>query len=421
MTERIPPERFNHASLVKPGDAIVWGQLTAEPPTLVELLSKQAAELGGVSAFVGLALSEALEPESAQHIDLSFAGGGQTNHRFAPDGALNALPVHLSRIPGHLLTGEIRCDVALISAAQASENGPLNLSLSADYMGAAVETARIVIGEVNDQLPETFGDTVIALNDVDVVVPTSRPLPVFNPPALGDVERAIGAHIAALIPDKATLQTGVGAIPSAALEALANKRDLGIHTGLLTDAIVALIEAGAVSNRLKPIDEGKSVTAVIYGTPELYRWVHRNKALSVRDVTHTHAAGILAKFERFFAINAAIEVDLTGQVNGEIAAGRPVGLIGGQVDFGRGALASPGGRGIIALKSTARRGTVSTIVPRLSGGIVTTARSDVDIIVTEHGIAELAGVPVFERARRLIAIAHPDFRKDLEASLDRLF
>jgi len=420
MTERIAPERFEFASLIKPGDAIVWGQMTAEPPTLVELLSKQAAELGGISAFVGLALSETLEPQSAQHIDLSFVGGGQTNHRFARAGALNALPVHLSRIPSHLLAGEIPCDVALISTAQGSESGLLNLSLSADYMGAAVETARIVIAEVNDQLPETFGDTVIALDDVDAVVPTSRPPPVFNLLALGDVERAIGAHIAALVPDRATLQTGVGAIPSAALEALANKRDLGVHTGLLTDAIVALIEAGAVSNRRKPIDVGITVTAVIYGTRELYRWAHRNKALSVRDVTHTHAAGILAEFERFFAINAAIEVDLTGQVNGEVAGGRPVGLIGGQVDFSRGALASPGGRGIIALRSTARRGAVSTIVPMLSGGIVTTARSDVDVIVTEYGIAELAGVPVFERARRLIAIAHPDFRKDLEASLDQL-
>ncbi|MDH3235061.1 MAG: acetyl-CoA hydrolase [Alphaproteobacteria bacterium] len=420
MTERVAPEHFEYAPLVQRGDAVVWGQLTAEPTTLVELLSKQAVELGGISAFVGLALSQALEPEAARYIDLSFAGGGQTNHRFARNGALNTLPVHLSRIPGHLLAGEIPCNVALISAAQDQENGPLNLSLSADYMGAAAKTARIVIAEVNDRIPVTFGDTEIGLDNVDALVTTSRPPPVFNPPALGDAERAIGGHIASLIPDRATLQTGVGAIPSAALEALAGKRDLGIHTGLLTDAIVALIEAGAVSNRYKPIDAGKSVTAVIYGTPDLYRWAHRNRTLSVRDVTHTHSAGVLAEFERFFAINAAIEVDLTGQVNGEIAGGRPVGLIGGQVDFGRGALASPGGRSIIALRSTARRGTVSTIVPELSGGVVTTARSDVDVIATEYGIAELAGVPVFERARRLIAIAHPDFRKNLEASLDRL-
>jgi acyl-CoA hydrolase len=420
MTERIPPERLDLSSLIEPGDGIVWGQLTAEPPTLVEALSEQAARLGGVSAFVGLALSEALTPESARHIELSFAGGGQTNYRFAMDGALNALPVHLSRIPAHLLAGDIPCDVALVNASQGAANGPINLSLSADYMGAAAGAARVVIAEVNDQLPETFGDTAIALDEVAAVVPTSRPPPVFAPPKLGEAERAIGAHIARLIPDRAVLQTGVGAIPSAALEALTGKRDLGVHTGLLTDAMVALIAAGAINNRRKPIDTGKSVTAVIYGTPDLYRWAHRNEALSVREVTHTHAAGVLAELERFFAINAAIEVDLTGQVNSEIAGGRPVGLIGGQVDFSRGALASPGGRGIIALRSTARGGKVSTIVPKLSGGIVTTARSDVDVIVTEYGIAELAGIPVFERARRLIAIAHPEFRKDLEAALDGL-
>lgn len=420
MTERIAPENLDLASWIRPGDAIVWGQLTAEPPTLVETLSDQASHLEGVSAFVGLALSDALAPESARHIDLSFAGGGQTNHRFAKNGALNALPVHLSRIPGHLRDGAIPCDVALINAAQGGAGGPINLSLSADYMGAAARTARLVIAEVNDQLPETYGDTEISLDDVDVIVPTSRPSPVFAQPKLGEAERAIGANIARLIPDQAVLQTGVGAIPSAALEALADKRDLGVHTGLLTDAMVALIETGAITNRRKPIDAGKSVTAVIYGTPDLYRWAHRNEALAVRDVTHTHAAGVLAEFERFFAINAAIEVDLTGQVNSEIAGGRPVGLIGGQVDFSRGALASPGGRGIIALRSTARGGSVSTIVPKLSDGIVTTARSDVDVIVTEYGIAELSGVPVFERARRLIAIAHPDFRTDLEAELDKL-
>jgi acyl-CoA hydrolase len=420
MTERMAPEDLDLRRWIEPGDAVVWGQMTAEPATLVDRLGKQAAQLRGVRAFVGLSLEEILPTECAEHIELSFAGGSQTNHRFARNGALNALPVHLSRIPGHLLAGDIPCDVALVNTAQGADGGPVNLSLSADYMGAAAKTARLVIAEVNDQLPETFGQTEIALDQVAAIVPTSRPPPVFARPTLGDAERAIGIEIARLIPDGAVIQTGVGAIPSAALEALAGKRDLGAHTGLLTDAMVDLIKAGAVSNRHKPIDAGKTVTAVIYGTPDLYHWAHRNDALAVREATYTHASGVLAEFERFFAINAAIEVDLTGQVNSEIADGRPVGIIGGQVDFSRGALASPGGRSIIALRSTARRGTVSTIVPTLSDGIVTTARSDVDVIVTEYGMAELAGVPEFERARRLIAIAHPDFRSDLEAALDRL-
>lgn len=421
MTERIAPDRLDLGAFIKPGDGVVWGQMTAEPATLVERLGGQAASLGGIRAFVGLSLEETLTTDSAKYIDLAFAGGSQTNHRFATNGALNALPVHLSRIPGHLLAGEIPCDVALVNSAQGGAGRSVNLALSADYMGAAAKVARCVVAEVNDQLPETFGDTEVALDEVAAIVPTSRPPPVFAPPRPGDAERAIGDQIARLVPDRAVLQTGVGAIPSAALEALVGKRDLGAHTGLLTDAIVALTETGTINNRHKPIDVGKTVTAVIYGTPDLYRWAHRNEALNVRQATYTHAAGVLAEFERFFAINSAIEVDLTGQVNSEIAGGRPVGVIGGQVDFSRGAIASPGGRSIIALRSTARRGSVSTIVAKLSGGIVTTARSDVDVIVTEHGIAELAGVPVFERARRLIAIAHPEFRPDLEAALDKLY
>jgi len=420
MPDTVAPDDFTHSIYVEPGDALIWGQLTAEPATLIEALDAQCGTLGGIRAFVGMSLGEALGPESGDHIDLSFAGGASTNHRFARDGRLNTLPVHLSRIPHHIAAGDIPCDIALIHASGDAGKG-LNLALSADYMGAAVTQARTVIAELNDKLPETYGETAIDLDAVDAVVATSRPPPIFAPPPPGDAERSIGALIAKLVPDRATLQMGIGAIPDAVLEAMAHKRDLSVHSGLVTDKVVDLIERGVVTNRYKEIDEGQTVAAILYGTDRLYRWSHRNQALSLRSVAHTHASEVLARFDRFFAINTAIEVDMTGQINGEMASGRPVGLIGGQVDFGRAGLASPGGRSIIALRSTARGGKVSTIVPRLADGVVTTARSDVDVVVTEYGMAELAGIPVFERARRLVAIAHPDFRNELLSSLDRLF
>ncbi|MCZ6860515.1 MAG: acetyl-CoA hydrolase [Alphaproteobacteria bacterium] len=420
MTKTIAPADLDLSAYIRPGDAIIWGQLTAEPFTLTEAINTQCSELGGIRAFVGLSTREILAPECAEHIDFTFSGGAVTNHRFARDGALNTLPVHLSRVPMHIEAGDIPCDVALIQAAPDDGSGTLNLALSTDYMGAAIAKARTVIAEINTRLPHTNGDTAIPLERIDAVVPSDRALAIFKPPVIGDAERAIGAHIARLVPDRATIQMGIGAIPDAALEALAGKRDIGVHTGLLTEKIVDLIDAGALTNRYKEIDEGICVAAILYGTERLYRWAHHNEKLALRSAASTNSPATLANFGRLFAINSAVEVDLTGQINGEVAASRPVGQVGGQIDYGRAALLSPGGRGIIALRSTARKGSVSTIVPSLSAGIVTTARTDADTIVTEYGIAELAGVPVAIRARRLIAIAHPDFRDSLAKAAERV-
>ena len=420
MPKTIAPDDLDLSAHIRPGDAVIWGQLTAEPFTLTEAIDAQCAGLGGIRAFVGMSTRKILTPESAGHIDFTFSGGAATNHRFARDGALNTLPVHLSRVPRHIETGDIPCDVALIQAAPDDGSGTLNLALSADYMGAAVDKARTVIAEVNARLPRTHGDTAIPLDRIDVVVPTDRAPAIFEPPVIGQAERAIGKHVARLVPDRATIQMGIGAIPDAALEALAGKRHLGVHTGLLTEKVVDLIEAGALTNRYKEIDEGVCVAAILYGTERLYRWADDNEKLALRSAASTNSVATLANFGRLIAINSAVEVDLTGQINGEVAGGRPVGQVGGQVDYGRAALLSPGGRGIIALRSTARQGSVSSIVPSLSAGIVTTARTDADTIVTEYGIAELAGVPVATRARRLVAIAHPDFRGALAEAAERV-
>lgn len=420
MPREIAPADLRLADWIGPDDAVVFGQLTAEPMTLTEALNDQSPSLSGVRAFVGMSVEPILTPSATEHLRLSFAGGAATNHRLAPEGRLDALPVHLSRIPHHLEAGDIPCDVALIHAAPDGSGG-FNLGLSADYMGEAVEAAGTVIAEINEALPQTFGDTGVAASAIDVAVPVNRPPPVLPRAEIGGVEKAIGEHVARLIPDRATVQLGIGAIPDAVMEALAGKKDLGIHSGLIGDRVMDLVEAGVVTNRYKEVGEGLTTTAILYGTEDLYRWAHRNERLSVRSVAHTHDPGVLLRFGRFFAVNSAVEVDLTGQINGEVAGGRPVGLVGGQVDFSRAGLWSPEGRGIIALRSTARKGAQSTIVRRLSEGVVTTPRTDADIIVTEFGMAELAGVPIQERARRLIAIAHPDFRAELAKAAERLF
>ena len=222
--------------------------------------------------------------------------------------------------------------------------------------------------------------------------------------------------MARLIPDGATLQVGLGALPDAVLAALAGKRDLGYHSGIIGDRVADLVEAGVFSNRRKPVDTGLGVTGGLLGTGRVYRWAHRNERLRLRSSRYTHDVAVLGAIPSLYGINSALEVDLTGQVNAEIAGGRHIGLIGGQTDFLRGCARSPGGAGIVVLESTARGGTVSRIVERLSGGVVTTPRSDVGLVVTEHGCADLRGRTVSERARALTAIAHPDFRPGLEAA-----
>lgn len=415
MVKGLPSKDGVLNRMIKPGDTVAIGQITAEPVTLTEILNRERKKLGGITVFVGMSITESLGSRALDHIRIIGFGGAGTNRRFAGRAGFDALPCHLSDVPHLIADGTIKVDVALIQVAPGDKGEPYSLGLSADYMGDAIAAAPWVVAEVNDRIPWTHGDTAVEPGQIDVQVPTSRPPLELRPAPPGDVERAIADHVARLVPDRATIQMGIGAIPDAVLQALAKKRSLGVHSGLITDGIVDLIEAGAVTNEHKRIDTGATVTALLYGTRRLYDFAHRNPAVQVRSVRHTHDPAVLGQLDRLIAINSALEVDLTGQVNGEVAGGRPLGQIGGQVDFTRAAVRSAGGRAVIALRATARRGRLSGIVPALSGGVTTTPRSDVDVVVTEYGIAELRGRTLRERAEQLIAIAHPDFRKDLEA------
>lgn len=408
------------ADLVEPGDTLMWGMGQAEPLALLQRLNAEIDALPSpCKAVLGLTLTETLDAARfSERVAVRAFGGAGTNRRFQDLGNLDALPMNYSAVPGAIRSGTLRIDVAL--TALAPDGSVFNLGPIADYIADAVATARVVVAEINDQLPVTFGDTQVEPARVSRAIQVSHPPVEMKVPPPGDVEREIGRLIARLVPDGATLEVGLGVIPDAALAALTGKRNLGIHSGTIGDGVVALIEAGAVTNARKPVDTGLTVTAGILGTKRAYRWAHRNESLRVRSPRHTHNVAVMASLPLFVGINTALEVDLTGQMNAETAGGRSIGMIGGHADFMRGCQLSEGGIGMVALPSTAKGGRVSRIVPRLGDGVVTTARGDADIVVTEHGIAELRGRSVRERAKALIAIAHPDFRRDLEAAAENL-
>lgn len=414
MTIEITPDKLDLAGILRSGDNVLWGQATSEPLTLTEALVRQRSDIGRIKVFVGPVFSNTVRPEHSDHISFVSYGGFGNNQRLAKAGVLDILPSHVSDLPALISGGAIPCDVAFLQLSAQNASGEYSLGVANDYMLEAARHARVVVAEVNDQAPWTYGGEALSQLRIDYIVRTSRPVLEVPVPPVGEVEKRIAAHAGRFIEDGAVLEMGIGAIPNAILSTLRDRRDLGIHSGMIGDSVMELVEAGAVSNALKPIDRGIITTGVLIGTSRLYRFANANPSLHLRPVSHTHDPRVLGRFEKFIAINSAIEVDLTGQVNAEVMGKDYVGAVGGQVDFVRAACRSNGGRSIIALPSTARNNTVNRIMVQLSGGITTTPRSDADIIVTEWGAAELRGQTVSERVRRMIEIAHPDFRESLE-------
>jgi acetyl-CoA hydrolase len=398
---------------IRPGDTVLWGQGAAEPLTLTEALVAQRASLGGVRVFFGLSFTDTLKPEHADHLELTSIGGFGTNARLTAAGVLSVVPAHISALPGLIDSGAIQADVVMVQVSPPDRRGRHSVGVTADYLLPAIRRARVTVAEVNDRTPYTYGDTLVDASVFTHCIETSRRMVQVPTAPSGPAEVEIARLAAGLIPDRAVVQFGFGTIPEAVARALCSHRELGIHTGLITDAFLELVEAGAVTNAHKPIDRGRTVTGLVVGTDRLYAHVHRNRQIMLRGAGHTHAQEVLARFETLVAVNSAVEVDLTGQVNSEVAGGRYVGAVGGAVDFTSAGAKSKSGRAIIGLPSTARRGSISRIVARL-GGPVTIPRSDADTVITEYGIAELRGQPLEERARMLIAVAHPAFREQLE-------
>jgi acyl-CoA hydrolase len=400
------------AHVLRRGDRIVIGQACGEPTTLVEALLEQAASIGDLSAFIATSFSGLFTPAATEAIALSSMGAIGALRELAKANRLGIVPCHVSQVGPMIASGLIGCDAAFVQVSPPDVDGNHSLGLISDHVRAAIDTARVVIAEINDRTPFTLGPTLPA-SRIDCAVLARGPPVEVAPATIGETDLAIAACAAGYIADGAVLQTGVGATPDAILRLLSDRRDLGVHSGMIGDGLVDLIEAGVVTNARKAVDTGVSITGALIGTRRLYDFAHRNPQIRMCAADYTHGAAVLARLDRLVTINSALEVDLTGQVNAEQSGGTYLGGTGGQVDFVRAGARSHGGRAIIALPSTARFGAVSRIVQTLSGP-VTTARSDVDVVITEFGAAELKGKALAERTRRLVAIAHPDFRDKLD-------
>ncbi|MFI6998246.1 acetyl-CoA hydrolase/transferase family protein [Nocardia sp. NPDC050175] len=414
MAATIAADELDFRDYVRPGDNLTWGQATAEPVTLTENLLRQRENLGGITCFIGITVADTVRPEHADHIRfVSYCGTG-SNRALMRAGALDIYPGHYSSLPGLLTRGALATDVVLVQCSPADDQGRYSLGIAADYYAAAIDSARVVIAEVNDQVPFTYGQRYLTAADVDVVVHSARPPVQQQATPIGAQVRQVAAKAAELIEDGSTLQFGIGAVPEAVLAALGDKRDLGIHSGVLNDVAADLIEHGVVTNARKSVDRGVSVGGLLLGTRRLFDFAHRNPAVAVRPTSYTHDANLLAAQHNLVAINSAIEVDLTGQVNAEVAGGTYVGAVGGGAEFLRGAARSRGGIPIVALPSTASER--SRIVAELSGP-VSTSRADAGVFVTEYGVADLRGRTLAERQALMLTIAHPDHRKTLEEKL----
>jgi len=362
-----------------------------------------------------------LAPEMAGHFRHRALFVGPNARAAVNEGRADYVPVFLSEVPQLFERGVLPLDAVLVNATPPDRHGFCSLGVSVEAMHAAIGAARSVIVQFNRAMPRTLGESVIHVDEIDLAIEVEIPPYELARGEVGDAERRIGEHVAGLVPDGATIQLGIGSIPAAIALALVNHRDLGIHTEMFTDAVVDLVEQGVVTGARKERNRGKIVAAFVMGTRRLYEFVHDNPMVEMRSVDFTNDTHVIRSFRTMTAINSAIEVDLAGQVAADSIGPRIYSGVGGQMDFIRGAALAPEGRAIIALPSTAARGTISRIVPVLTSGAgVVTTRAHVRTVVTEWGVAELFGRSLRERAAALTAIAHPDHRDRLRAEARQL-
>ncbi len=401
---------------VRPGQRVFVGTGCGQPQTLVDALSARGRELTDTEIIHLLTSGNAPYADEclAEHFRVNSFFISENVRGIIQEGLGDYTPIFLSDIPRLFTSGQVPLDAALIQVSPPDPRGMCSLGVSVDIVRSAAENASLVIAEVNANMPRTHGDSFMHVHDFDLLVPTDAPLIELSPPATTDVTRQIGEYVAALVDDGATVEFGIGSIPQAVIEFLKDKKELGIHTEMFTDAIVDLVESGAVTGNRKTLDRGKVVASFCMGTRRLYDYIDDNPAFSFHPTEYVNDPFIIAQQYKQVAINVALEIDLTGQVCADSLGTQFYSGIGGQVDFNRGAARSTGGKAIIAMPSTAMDGKVSRIVTRLSPGAgVVTTRGDVHYVVTEYGVAYLHGKSVAERAIALISIAHPDFRAEL--------
>ncbi len=408
--QRLSLDHLEFTALLQPGDVVAWPQGPGEPLALTEALVAQGPTLKGVALMFGLTQSETLQPSLAQHFRLLALNGAGSSRRVTAQSEVHL--AHLSALPRLLREKSLRVDVALVQVRPLS-GGRFTLGVICDFTRAMIQSARVVVALLNPSLPLMEGDAVVESEDIDCLVESDPRLIDMPDPVPSEVERTVAQQVAALVPDRATIQLGIGTLPAAVAQALSGHRDLGIHSGVVSDVLVDLVEQGVVTNSYKSRDLGRSVTGGLFGTRRLREFAERSGLIEMRSADYTHSPAVTASLARLYTINSAIEVDLGGAANAEVASGRYLGAVGGLVDFVRAGQAAPEGRSILAFPSTTPDGKHSRIVLSLQDRPVTVSRSEVDLVVTEQGVADLRACPVDERARRLIAIAHPAHREAL--------
>ncbi|MGJ7511939.1 acetyl-CoA hydrolase/transferase family protein [Variovorax sp. GT1P44] len=403
---------------VRNGDFIVVPTGVGEPPTLLTALSEQRLDFRDVKVGQILAMRKYgyIDPATVDHVrHVAYFFGGATRAG-GQAGWIDFIPNYFSEIPMQIERGLMPADAVFSMASPMDDEGFFALSLGADYTMAAVAKARAVMLEVNPNVPFAFGNCRVHVSKVAALVESEEPVLEVGLPKIGIVQEAIGKYVADMIEDGSTLQIGYGGIPDAVVMQLAHKRDLGVHTEMIGDGILSLVECGAVTNRRKNYLPGKMVATFALGSRKLYRFMERNPVLEIHPVNFTNDPALAGMNDNLVAINATLQIDLLGQCGSESLGCAPFSGTGGQSDFVRAANRSRGGKAFIVLPSTAKDDTISRIVPVLSPGThVTTSKNDINYVVTEYGVAQLRGKSARQRARELIGIAHPAFREELAA------
>nr|WP_092075015.1 acetyl-CoA hydrolase/transferase C-terminal domain-containing protein [Dendrosporobacter quercicolus]NSL50094.1 acetyl-CoA hydrolase/transferase family protein [Dendrosporobacter quercicolus DSM 1736]SDN26962.1 4-hydroxybutyrate CoA-transferase [Dendrosporobacter quercicolus] len=407
---------------IKSGDRVVIGHACGEPQALTKAMTERYQELQNVEIVHMVAMGDSAyaQPGMEKSFRHNALFVGRSTRKAVEEGRADYTPCFFSEIPRLFKEKILPVQVALLQVTPPDEEGFCSYGISADYTVAAAETAELVIAQVNRRLPRTQGAR-IHLDNISLLVEQEEDLIELPSPVIGDVERSIGQQIANLVPDGATLQLGIGAIPDAVLLFLKDKKDLGIHSEMFSDGVVDLVNAGVITNRKKTINSGLFVATFLMGTRKLYDFIDQNPVVYLRPSDYVNDPCVVGQHENMISINSAVQVDLMGQVNAEMMGSKQFSGIGGQVDFVRGASRSPGGKSIIALPSTAAKGSVSRIVIELDkGAAVSTSRNDVQYVVTEYGTANLRGKSIRQRAAALLEIAHPKFQPSLQEQAKKI-
>lgn len=412
--------------IIHSGDTVLIAHAAAEPDLLVSAMVDYVVEQDLRDIHIvqqhDMGICKYFEPGLEKHFRYSSLFIGARSRSYIAEGKGDFVPVFFHRIPDFVTNTE-PADVFLVTLSQPDEHGYCSYGLSCDFAKEVGERPGTkVIGVVNPNMPRVMGDNFIHVNKLESIVESEEPIHEHSRPAIGEVEEKIGANIAGLVRDGDCLQLGIGAIPDAVLKFLGDKKDLGIHSEMISDGVMDLYETGAITGKKKNIDRGRMVITFMMGTRELYDFVNDNPAICMMPVSYVNDPFVISQNDNVVSINSALQIDLMGQVCAESIGLKQYSAVGGQMDFVRGASASKGGRSVIAFGSATKGGTISKIVPFLTeGAAVTTSRNDVDYIVTEHGIAHLKGKSLRERARELIKIAAPQFRDGLTEEFEKRF